>query len=376
METCDFLVVGAGIAGASAAYELAAHGEVVVIERETVPGYHSTGRSAAVYTETYGNRVIRALAAGSRPFFDLPPPGFSDHPLLAPRGVLMIGRADQGKALERAHAEGRKLVANIRRLDSQEAGRMVPVLRSEYVSGAVFEPDARDMDVDAIHQGYLKGLRARGGRLVTDAELKGLKRRNGRWVAETGAGTFCAALLVNAAGAWCDAVARLAGLRPIGLTPKRRTAFTFAAPDGVASESWPLVSDVEEQFYFKPESGRLLGSPADETPIEACDVQPEELDIAIGADRILKAARLEIRRIERKWAGLRTFAPDKTPVAGFDEAAPGFFWLAGQGGYGIMTAPAMARISAALITGMAFPSELLALGVTPGDLSPKRLRAP
>ena len=374
VENFDFLVIGGGVAGCAAAYGLIAHGRVCVLERESSPGYHSTGRSAALHTETYGNAAIRALAVGSRAFLLDPPDGFTDHPLLSPRGAMTIGRADQGELLERAYDEAVRFVPSVSRLGPAQAIERVPVLDPDYVAGALLEPDAMDMDVNAIHQGYLKGHRAGGGRVVVNAEIKGLSGDADGWRAATPAGEFRAPVIINAAGAWCDEIAGLAGIAPVGLTPKRRTAFTFAAPKGTEPAGWPMVVGVAEEFYFKPESGLLLGSPADETPVDPHDVQPEELDVAVGADWIQKATVMEIRRIERKWAGLRSFVADKTLVAGFDAHAPGFFWLAGQGGYGIMTSPAMSRIVAALATGQPFPDDLAALGVNAADLSPARLR--
>ena len=379
VERVDFLVVGAGMAGASAAYELAAHGSVLVLEREPQPGYHSTGRSAALYTQTYGHPVVRALTVASWDFYTAPPEGFTEHPLLTPRGVLLIGRADQTAALDEAFAEGRRLTPTVQRFDAAGALARAPFLRADYVAGAVSEPDAMDIDVHAIHTGYLRGLKARGGRVATDAGVQAVERRDGLWVATTPAGVFAAPVLVNAAGAWADALAQLAGVRPIGLVPKRRTAITFdpvfADPaDAEGLNGWPMVIDVDEQFYVKPDAGRLLLSPADETPVEPCDVQPEEMDIAVAIDRMEQAARFSVRRIAHKWAGLRSFVADKVPVAGFDGEAPGFFWLAGQGGYGIQTAPAMGRTAAALATGGALPPEVAALGVGAADLTPSRLR--
>ncbi|KAA0684196.1 FAD-binding oxidoreductase [Roseomonas genomospecies 6] len=386
MERVDFLIVGGGMAGASAAYELAAHGSVAVLERESQPGYHSTGRSAALYTQTYGHPVVRALTVASWDFYTNPPEGFSEHPLLTPRGVLLIGRADQTAALDRDFAEGRRLTPSVERLDRAQALARAPFLKTDYVDGAVWEPEAMDMDVHAIHTGYLRGLKARGGRLVTDAGVEALERRDGLWIATTPAGTFAAPVLVNAAGAWADVLAGMAGVRPIGLVPKRRTAITFdpvftdsgfpGPADGAGIAGWPMVIDVDEQFYMKPESGRLMLSPADETPVEPCDVQPEELDIAIAIDRMEQAVRFSVRRIAHKWAGLRSFVADKVMVAGYDESADGFFWLAGQGGYGIQTAPAMGRTAAALATGGGLPAEVAALGVRAEDLAPARLRRP
>lgn len=379
MERVDFLVVGAGMAGASAGYELASRGSVLLVEREGQPGYHSTGRSAALYTRTYGHPVVRAMTAASWSFYSAPPAGFADAPLLTPRGVLLIGRADQEAALAAAHAEGRALAPTIERLDRAATLARAPMLREDYAVGAVWEPDAMDMDVHAIHQGYLRGLRARGGRLATDAGVTAIGRRGDLWVVETAAGIFAAPVLVNAAGAWADVVAGLAGVRPIGLVPKRRTAILFDPVFGTPSEAgglggWPMVIDVEETFYFKPDAGRLLASPADQTPVEPCDAQPEEWDVAVTVERITTAARFEVRRIAHKWAGLRSFVADKVPVVGFDPEAPGFFWLAGQGGYGIQTAPAMGRSAAALATGGVLPDDVVELGATEEALSPRRLR--
>jgi D-arginine dehydrogenase len=374
MLTADVLVVGAGIAGASAAYELAAQARVILIERESMPGYHSSGRSAALFTEAYGNRVVRALTVASRPFYDAPPDGFTDHPMLSPRGALFVGAGDSVDAIDRHYRECHELVARVRRIDTAEARRIVPALRESYVAGAVHEPDAMDIDIHALHQGYLRGLRARGGTLINDAELIALARKGETWRAETKAGTIEAPIVANAAGAWCDEVARLAGARPIGLVPKRRTALIFDGPGDGGFEHWPLVADVGESWYIKPESGRLLGSPADETPVPPCDVQPEELDIALTAHRIEQATTLKVGRILRKWAGLRSFVADKTLVAGFDDGAPGFFWIAGQGGYGFQTAPAMGQLTAALIQREGLPAHIAARGIATDDLSPKRLR--
>ena len=374
MERCDFLVVGAGMAGASAAYWLAERGRVVVLEQEDVPGYHSTGRSAAMYMETYGGPLTKGLAAAGGAFLAYPPAGFAEAPLLSSLPVLYVARADQVDALDRFFEENRRLVPTLARLDAAEAlGQAVP-LREDYVAGAVLEPDSEEIDVAALHQGYLRGLRARGGTLMTEAEVTALARNGALWHAETPAGAFAAPVVVNAAGAWCDAVAALAGVAPLGLQPKRRTAFIFDGPADSGVHDWPMVHDVEDSFYFKPDAGRVLGSPADEIPSEPCDAYPEELDIAIGADRIMQATSLEIRHIRNKWAGLRSFVRDRQPVAGFDVAAPGFFWVAGQGGAGIMIAPALGAVTAALAAGEPLPGEAAERGITAEALGPGRLR--
>jgi D-arginine dehydrogenase len=369
----EFVVLGAGMAGAAAGYFLADHGRVIVLERESAPGYHSTGRSAALYTETYGNAAIRALTVASGRFFRAPPAGFADVPLLRPRGLMMIAQASDTARFERDVAAGQRFAPNLRVLAASEALGLCPVLRDDWIGHAFLEPDAMDMDVHAIHQGFLRGLKAKGGSIVADAAAEAIAVRDGGWEVETRAGRFVAPVLVNAAGAWADDVARLAGLPPLGFSPKRRTA-VIVETDPAPSATWPMVADIGETFYFKPESGRLLVSPADETAMAATDAQPDEIDIAEAVARLEAATRLTVRRVQRKWAGLRTFAPDKTLVIGPDPLARGFIWMAGQGGYGIQTAAAAGRAAAALARGGAVPSDLAELGLAAADLLPDRLR--
>ena len=373
-ETCDVLAIGAGIAGASAAYALSASTKVILLEQESQPGYHTTGRSAALFTETYGNQTIRTLTTAGRAFFEAPPEDFGGHPLLTPRGTLFIARKDQIGALEAMLGQTPASSTPAHRIDTAAAIALNPALNPDYVAAAIYELGAENIDVHAVHGGFLRGLRRRGGRLATGAEVHTLSRQDGVWVADTRAGRFTAPIVVNAAGAWCDVIAGLAGVRPCGLVPKRRTAFTFDPPHGVDISAWPATIDIDEQFYFKPEAGRILGSPADETPSPPCDAQPEELDLAIGIDRIEQATNLTVRHLVNKWAGLRSFVADKTPVVGFDPEAEGFFWLAGQGGYGIQTSPALSRVAAGLITIGDLPPDLIARGLDKAMLAPNRLR--
>ena len=373
-ETFDLIVVGAGMAGAAAAAHLAADRKVVLLERESQPGYHSTGRSAALFTETYGNHAIRILTGAGREFYEAWADGFGEHPILKPRGALMFAMPGQEQLLEAAWIDLSALDPRVRRLDAAAVRDIVPVLRPDHVIGAVHEPDAMDIDVHELHQGYLRLLRRRGGRIVTDAEVRALARDNGVWTATIAAGQFSAPVVLDAAGAWCDVLAGRAGLPPIGLVPKRRTALTIAPPADIDTSAWPMTLDIAETFYFKPDAGRLLVSPADETPIEPCDVQPDELDVAIAIDRLMQATTIEVTRVERKWAGLRSFVADKTTVCGFDPLADGFFWLAGQGGYGIQTAEAMARCAVSLIDGGGLPADIAAKGLDAAVLSPARFR--
>lgn len=369
----DIIVIGAGMAGASVAAELAGERRVLLLEAEGRPGYHTTGRSAALFTVAYGPPVIRALSRASLPFYRKPESPFISHPLLKPRSVLFIARADQASALADLSNE---LGDTVRPVDPETARAEMPLLRAGHVAGALLDETAADIDVDALHQHYLKTLTARGGIVRTDSGVVELGRVGNDWLVETRNGGFRAPTVINAAGAWADEIAAMAGVSRIGLVPKRRTALLIDPPDGVVPDHpgvWPAVVDVHEQFYIKPDAGKLLISPADETPSMPCDAQPEEIDVAICIDRIETAFDISVRRIEHKWAGLRSFVADKAPVAGYAPDAPGFFWLAGQGGYGIQSAPALSRAAAALVLGRDLPDDIAAEGVEPWMLGAERL---
>ena len=373
VRECNFLIVGTGIAGASAAYHLAGSSSVILLERESQPGYHSTGRSAAVYAESYGPRLMRVMTVASGPFLRKPPAGFADVPLMHPRGALFLAREDQRSALEDLVKELSELSDDLRLMAPEEALRLCPVLKRDYLALAAQDPTVMDMDVNAIHQGYLRAARAKGAEIATGAEVTALESRGGTWHARTKVGEFSAPVLINAAGAWADVVASLAGVRKIGLQPKRRTVIVFDGPVGLDMGKYPIAADCGEQFYFKPESGRVLASPADETPVEPQDVQPEEIDIALVVDRVEQASTLKVERIVRRWAGLRSFVKDKNPVVGFAPDAQGFFWLAGQGGYGIQTSYAMGLTAASLATGKGLPDAIKSYGLSESDLGPQRL---
>ena len=374
MQDFDFAIVGAGIAGVSAAYSLAPHAGVILLEREHVPAYHTTGRSAALHSETYGSAEIRAITVASGHFYRAPPQGFTDHPLLTPRGALIAGRAEQEAAMRKAAADYARLVPSVRWLEPAETLRRQPLLRPAAAAGGAIFEEAADMDVAAIHAGFLRGARASGVALRLNAEVAALDRKDGRWTIRLGDGeTIGAANIVNAAGAWADVVGGLAGAKPIGLVPKRRTAFTFDSPPGLDLAPLPMAIDFDETWYIKPETvGQFLGSPADETPSPPCDAQPEEIDIATAVDRIETATTLQILRIKNKWAGLRSFVADKNLVVGYDPAVEGFFWLAGQGGYGIQTGAAAGRLAASLALGKGLPGDIATLGVAEAALSPAR----
>jgi D-arginine dehydrogenase len=368
-NAADILVIGAGMAGASAAAHLAANAKVILLEAEDQPGYHSTGRSAALFSETYGPPPVNLLTRAGRRFYEERAGGLAEYPILSPRGTLVFAMPGQESLLGEAVSD-----PSIRLLDASAACEIVPVLRPEKVIAAIHDPTAMDIDVHGLHTAYLRWLRQRGGHLVTGAPVTGLSRRGGIWTATTRQGDFAAPVIVNAAGAWADPIAALAGLPPIGVVAKRRTALIVAAPPGLDIRGWPLTIDAAETGYFKPETGRLLVSPADETPVEACDVQPDDLDIAIAIERLVARTTVPVHHVERKWAGLRSFAAGGVPVVGFDPLAAGFFWLAGQGGYGIQAAEGLARTAAALIQTGRLPDDISGPGLAAATLSPARFR--
>jgi D-arginine dehydrogenase len=374
MLTTEFLIVGGGIAGASVGYELAAHGSVVLVEREKQFGYHTTGRSAALLTEAWESPLIRSITAAGRDFFEEPPFRFTDVPLVSPRPIMLIGSPDQRAAVDASAEEARSQIPSVRLIDGGEASELSPVLRPGYVDRAVLEPDGRAIDVDNLLQGFLRGIRRRHGQVLTDSPVSAIARDGAGWSVQAGSENIRAEALVNAAGSWADQIAALAGIEPMGLQPKRRTAFTFAPPEGADVRRWPAVIDIDEQFYFEPEGVQLLGSPADQTPMDPHDVRHDEIDVAIGIERIQAATTLEIRSIRRAWAGLRTFAPDGAPVVGPDPEDQQFVWLAGQGGFGIMTSPGMARMATSLIIDGELPAWMANGGVREAEVRPDRLR--
>jgi D-arginine dehydrogenase len=370
----DMAIAGAGIVGAATAFFAAAAGRrVLLLEAESAPGTHATGRSAALFTEAYGPPQVRALTRASRAFYDAPPAGFASVPLLAPRGTLFVGAEDRRAALRTLHAQLLADGSAAQWLEGEAARALVPVLRPEAAACAVLDPAAFDIDVDALLQGFLRGAKRHGAVLVTGARLVAARREGGGWQLTDEAGRHhAAAVFVNAAGAWADAVAALAGARPCGVQPKRRSAFVFAPSDGMPVAAWPAVIDADERWYLKPDAGALLGSPANADPVPAHDVQPEEIDIATGIFHIEQATTLSIRRPKRSWAGLRSFVADGEPVCGFDPQVPGFFWAAALGGYGIQSAPGFGRLCAALLCAAAVPAELSAQGLDVAALAPGR----
>ncbi len=367
------VVIGGGIAGVSAAYHLALSGaEVTLLEQEATLASHSTGRSAALYFENYGAEANRPLTRASRSFFDNPPSGLVDHLLLAMRGALWVGRPDQSDSLGRLLDEGTRTGGSARWLDPEQAVALVPVLRPDLVGGGVWEPEALDMDVAAIHQGFVRGMRGAGAAIVTSCRVSELEHTGGSWTVGADGREFDADVIVNAAGSWCDQVGALAGAMTIGLQPMRRTAFTV--PGNEAWAGWPLISNADNEFYFRPDGSQLLCSLAEENPTDPCDARPEQLDIALAIDRINTHTTLDIRVVRSSWTGLRSFVKDRAMVIGFDPVVPRFFWLAGQGGTGIQTAPATGELAAAMINVGEPPLRLLELGVDVGALSPTRLQ--
>jgi len=344
----DAVVIGAGIAGATAAAHLAADRRVALVEAEESAGYHSTGRSAAIWILNYGPPSVIAMTGASRPFFENPPPGFADVPLMSRRGAMFLAPPDQLDAFGALMAEGNGL----KDITPERARERVPALRPGYAVAAAIEEDAFDMDVAALHQGFLRQVRARDGVLALRSKAGRIERVGGAWQVEvSGGAVFSAPVLVNAAGAWGDVVGKIAGATPLGLQPKRRTG-VIIDPAPWAPADWPMVNDVNHTWYIRPEARtKLMVSPADETPVDPQDIQPDELDIAIAIDSMQQALDIEVKRVEHSWAGLRSFVPDRNFALGWDAVAEGFFWAIGQGGYGIQTSPAAGQLVADLVAG-------------------------
>lgn len=379
-QSFDFIVVGGGMAGLSAAAELSRHARVALVERESQPGYHATGRSAALYSELYGNAAIRALTRASRGFYFEPPAGFAAYPLVSPRETMYFAGPDEAQELD-ALAAALGASSGLRRLTAAQALDKAPVFREGYLEGALLETGSADIDVSGLLLGYAALARHHGVTSCFGRAVHRIDRVGPDWRITLGEGQgegtqrLSAPVLINAAGAWGDELAALAGVPGVGLVPKRRTAVLIEVPRELPAHGWPAAIHVGEQFYFKPDAGLLLLSPADETPSAPCDAQPDEFDIAVAVDRFEQATGAQVRKLRGRWAGLRSFVADKTPVVGYDADAPGFFWLVGQGGYGIQTAPAMARLTAALTRGLAVPEDIAAQGLKAEALTPARWRA-
>jgi len=370
LNSSDIIVIGGGIAGLSAASTLSKHAKVTLLEAEGAVGYHSSGRSATMLHYALGDPLVRALTLASRGFFETSPPDFTDVPLGHRMPVLIHAREDELAALDQLDSAIVPF-AQMERVDEAGIRDLCPVVRTGEggaVAGLVDRNGIR-LDTHALLQGHVRALRQNGGEIVTDSRAIKVERAGEVWTVTTEQGDSLAApILVNAAGSWADAVATLAGVRPIGLAPLRRTIITFDAPDGADLSGWPFAKTVGDELYFAPESGRLFASPMDEVPTDPCDAQPDEYEIALAAHRIEERTTMKVGRIHSRWAGLRTFAPDRHPVVGFDQQAEGFFWLAAQGGYGLQTSPAVAQIVESLIAGTPWPLE----AVTAAELGPGR----
>ena len=369
----DFLVIGGGMAGVSIADALAGDARVALLEAEAHLGYHSTARSAALFAPAYGSDAFRALTRASEPFLASPAAGEFPASLLAPRGALLIARADQLGALQQEIESVERSRVPIERLSGAQACTKVARLRSDYVSAAAYEPGVRDIDVDGLFQGLVRRAKRAGVRFFSGAAFGSAQRRAGLWHLQLGADELRAPVVINAAGAWADLIAARFQAMPLGLKVLRRSAALIEAPAGEDISGWPAIFDIDDRFYLKPDAGRLLISPADEEPVVPCDAHAEDLTIAVAVERIEAAFDINVARAQRIWAGLRTFAPDRDPLIGYDSRVPGFFWCAGQGGYGIQSAPAFAALAAAIARGEPVPEPLQAEGVTAAAVAPARL---
>lgn len=369
----DIVVIGGGIAGVAAAAHLAPHGSVTLLEAEPALAYHTTGRSAALFVLNYGEQGFRPLTKASESFLLNPPEDATGAPLLSERGLLWLGRPDQMGNLEKLALEGSESGASSRLVDLDEVLQMIPVVRPDVVAGGLLEPSAQDIDVAGLHQVFVKMTTAAGGKLLTNQRVTGLKRSGSGWQVSTADRELHCDIVVNASGAWGDVVAELAGIPPVGLTPKRRTA--FMVPGSEDFVRWPMAVDADQDFYFKADGVQLLCSLAEQRPSPPEDSRPQMEDVALAIERINEATTLGIRTVNSQWTGLRTFAPDGNLVAGEEPEAPGFFWLVGQGGTGIQAAPGYGALLASLVLGGDLPDELAGAGVDPAVTDPSRFRS-
>jgi len=374
MSKYDVIVIGGGIAGLSVAAELSSEVSVLVLEQEENTAFHSSGRSAAVYSSSYGSdrTAIYALSKASGDFLKSPPKTFCDNPLLHPRGLLYVTDKEHQETLRNVHAEMSQLNGDLRWVEGDFIREKMPLLKEEYTQGAIYTDNVYDVDVHELMEGYARQFRRRSGTLKINTKVEELAYENDGWVVRCDGASFWAPIVINAAGAWADELAQLAGIDPIGLQPMRRTAILIDPPANVVPDNWPMTVELNETFFIKPDAGKVLISPADETLSAPCDSQPEELDIAYAAHYAEEALGVAVRKVDHSWSGLRNFVADRNFVMGFSDQQSGFFWLAGQGGFGIQAGPAMARAAAAMVLNKDIPEDIAALGFDTNDVSPQR----
>lgn len=368
----DFVVIGGGIAGASAAAHLSSQGSVVLLEMEQSLAYHTSGRSAAMLVENYGSAGSRPLVRAARPFMENPPDGSSDAPLLSPRSLMWVAPADRLSKLEATAEKGAAHGAVSLLLTPEEAVEQMPLIKPDWVAGGLLETSGADIDVAALHQAYVRIARSNNAEILTDSPVTALDRSGGYWTVKSQDQSLIAGAVINAAGAWGDRVAELGGVEPIGLQPMRRTA--FMVPGKIEYADLPMLVHVDEQWYLRPDGVQLLCSLAEEVPSEPMDVKANMEDVALAIDRINAATDIGIRSVNSQWCGLRTFSPDRDLVIGEDPTAPGFYWLVGQGGIGIQTSPAYGSLIASLATDSELSPALHDAGVDPESTSPARFR--
>lgn len=375
MQKLDFLIVGAGIAGAGVAYRLAGHGNVLLVDMEDQAGYHTTGRSAAFYAETYGGQVLQPLTSASKDFLRNPPLGFTEAPLVTPLGAIHVFDAAQEAEARKTYERDREALPHIRLLSSGELLAKAPMLAKDRFMGGIEDDECGTLDVAALHQGYLRAAKKMGVEAKLGVPFEKAERTEDGWRVQLGREEVHARIIVNCAGAWGDVIAERSGVQAIGLEPKRRTLVTVPNPEGLPfNKDLPMIIELDETFYFKPEGEGYLVSPADETPSEPCDSQPEMEDIAIAVDHFERATASSVTKIEAKWAGLRTFASDRKPVIGFEPGGNDFFWNVGQGGYGIQTSPAWSRYAVNLLLGKGMPDDMERYGAKADWYDPARFR--